>query len=236
MSGSSTGEGGSGAAGSAKGGAERIELGRREATVARRAAEGKATIPHIYLGRRVAPAGGGGDALLAGLIAASGRALAEHPALNAGYRDGGIERYSRVNVGLTIETPQGALVPTLFDADKMTVEEIAEKIEAIRGRALAGELTAPETSGGTFTLSSTRDGADSLAPIVATGQVAHLGCGRPRAAAVVEDGELRAGIEVELVVSCDGRAVRPSAAAAFLEDLAHGFERGEAAHLGAPER
>lgn len=204
----------------AKGATERLELAKREAAAARRAAEAKATIPHFYLGRRVevdgalTPLGS-----LAELIVALGAALAEHPGINASYRDGGVERYSRVNVGFTVQTPEGALVPTLIDVDKLTADQIAAQIEAWVAPGAAEQLAAPSLSGGTFTLSALDEGADAFAPIVGPGQVGHLGIGRLRLAALADEDGLRSATVRDLILSCDQRAVRPPAAAAFLDTL-----------------
>ena len=74
----------------------------------------------------------------AAVIAAAGRALADHPGLNGAYRDGGLEQHSRFNVGLIVETGDGALVPTLFDADTKTVADIESEIEELTASARAG--------------------------------------------------------------------------------------------------
>lgn len=206
----------------AKGNAERHELNRRQAAGARRAAEAKATIPHGYAGRRLEV---GEETSTAALLAAASQALAEQPALNAAYRDGTVERYSRVNVGFMIETEQGALVPTLFDADRMAMTEIETQLQQWEVAAHNDTLTAPELSGGTFTVSAVDSGADSLTGIVTPGQVGHLAVGRPHRTVVGGGGgELRSACVRELTLSCDQRAVRPPQAAAFLGAVARIFE------------
>jgi pyruvate dehydrogenase E2 component (dihydrolipoamide acetyltransferase) len=201
----------------ARGSVERTELSRRAQAQARRAAESKATIPHSYLARSVELGGETDDGgRIAQLLAAIATALTEHPGLNAAYRDGAIERYSRVNLGFTVETPEGAQVPTVFDADQLAPKQIEARIERLTLGALAGSLAAPDLSGSTFTVTALSAGADALAPIVAPGQCGHIGIGRARAAVLPDGGSTRSAILVELTLSCDQRAVRPSAAAAFL--------------------
>lgn len=207
----------------AKGSVERTELSRRQSAMARRVAESKATIPHAHAQRRVEVPDSVASSTAA-LVAAVGQALAAHPALNSAYRDGASERYSRVNVGFLVETDEGALVPTLFDADKMTVKQIDEQIVAWTAAGAADALTAPELSGGTFTVSAVETGADAVGGVITPGQVAQLGIGRSRRAAVADDGGLRPAEIRDLTLSCDQRAVRPPQAAAFLETLARLFE------------
>ena len=209
-----------GAPATAKGTKERRELGRRAQSVARRAAESKATIPHLYVSRRIETGATESTGIVALIVAAAATALRRHPGLNCAYRDGGIEHYSRINVGFTVETPEGALVPTLFDADKMTMERIETEIAELSGRANAGSLASPQLSGGTFSVTALTEGGDSLAVPVIPGQCGHLGIGRPRPAAVADGEELRVSNVVDLTLSCDQRAVRPPQAAAFLDALA----------------
>jgi pyruvate dehydrogenase E2 component (dihydrolipoamide acetyltransferase) len=193
----------------AKGSGERIELSKRAQAVARRVAESKATIPHIHLGRTLHCPGLEPDRVAAEAVAAVAGALADFPLLNSAYRDGGIEPHARVNVGLIVELEEGALVPTLFDADSKDVDAIADEIERLSAGAHDGSLTSPDLAGGTFTVSILDAGADRLAGPVTPGQSGHLGVGRLR-----DDGTLG------LTLSCDQRAVRAPVAASFLDHLA----------------
>ena len=157
----------------------------------------------------------------AALIAAAGRALAAHPGLNGAYRDGAIETHSRRNVGLIVETDDGALVPTVFDADTKTVADIDAEIDELSAAVRAGTLASPAFAGATFTITVLAAGADAIAAPVTPGQAAHLGAGRVRSAIVPGAGGDPVAAEViDLDLSCDARAVRPPAAAAFLEALA----------------
>lgn len=218
-------EGAPGQAGgaAAKGDLLRIELTRRQRSQARRVAESKATVPHAYLTRRLswedAPA-----AVTARVLAACATALRSHPRLNSTYRDGEIEEHGRVNLGVTIDTPDGALVPTIVDADDKDVSEIESDLSRLRKRAEDGALTSPELSGGTFTATALEAGADSLLPTVVPGQSAHLAVGRPREAPIVRSGSLHAGHALDLTLACDHRAVQPPEAAAFLEQVAAALE------------
>jgi pyruvate dehydrogenase E2 component (dihydrolipoamide acetyltransferase) len=204
----------------AKGKSERSELGKRAQSSARRVAESKATVPHIYLGRTavLGAAGGGGAAVVIGAL---GHTLGRHRGLNGAYRDGAIETHSRINIGITVETGDGPLVPTLLDADKKSVDEIATEIEELRAGAVAGTLPSPAYSGATFTLTLLPEGADSVLAPVTPGQAAHLAVGRLRQAVVVGATDAPEVTDVvDLGLSCDARAVRPVVAAEFLDSLA----------------
>ncbi len=191
----------------AKGSAEPAELTKLQQTAARRVAESKATIPHLYLDAEVpssALAGRAGPGALA--VAACARALRERPLLNSAYRDGALETYSRINVAISVAAQGSVLSPTIFDADGKPAEEIAAEIEALAARARSGELSAPELSGATFTvidLSGT--GAGGAQAVISPSQAAVLTLGDPAC-----------GPRTKLGLSCDNRIAPWPDAAAFL--------------------
>ena len=153
----------------AKGEVQVIELTRLQSTVARRMAESKATVPHFYLDMEVDMTEA--VALRARLkdIAAEGqpvptyndmvvkacaRALREFPRANGSYRDGHVEIYSRVNVGVAVAAQDALVVPTVFDADQRSLGDIAATTRELAQKVRDGKITPPELSGGTFTVSN----------------------------------------------------------------------------------
>lgn len=213
---------------SAKGGGDRLELSRHQQSVARRVAESKATVPHLYLSRGLALAARP-SAPLAAVLAAAARALADDRRLNSSYRDGVVTEHERINIGVTVETAAGSILPVLVDADKRSLVEIESELERLDQRAHEGSLASPERAGGTFTISAIDAGADSLLPAVVPGQAAHLGIGRVREAAIVHAGSLLAGYAIDLTLACDHRVVGPDAAAEFLAAVAATLEAPEQA-------
>ncbi len=189
--------------GSARGSVERLEPTKAERAAARKVAESKATIPHLYvqgtLGleaeARTTPA----------LVVAIAAALRQAPRLNGAYRDGAFETYSRINVGVVADDADGLVVPTIFDADEKDEERIAAELESLEAGAADGSITAREVAGGTFTLArgSGYEGCAYL-PVINAGQAANLGIGSPR------DGSVSA------TVAADARMISGPEAASFL--------------------
>ena len=153
----------------AKGEVQVIELTRLQATVARRMAESKATVPHFYLSMEIDMTEA--VALRARLkeiasedqpvptfndmvVKACARALREFPRANGAYRDGRVEVYSRVNVGVAVAAQDALVVPTVFDADQRSLGDIAATTRELAGKVRDGKITPPELSGGTFTVSN----------------------------------------------------------------------------------
>ncbi len=181
-----------------RGAVEAIELTPAQEAFARRVAEAKATIPHVYFSQpleRPAP--------LPALVRACAAALREHPRLNAAYRDGRLEAYERVNVAVAIEAGGTLAFPVLRDADAKDRDAIERELAALAERAAEGALTSPELAGATFTIVDMSAHAASFAPTVARGQAAALGAG-----------------SASLTLACDHRAVQTSEGARFLGRVA----------------
>ena len=188
---------------SARGPVERLELSKAQRAAARKVAESKATIPHLYV-QGTLELGPAGDPIAA-IVAAVGSALRRSPRLNGAYRDGAFETYARVNVGVVAEDTDGLVVPTIFDADTKDESQVASELEALTRKAADGSITAREVAGGTFTLASGfgYDGCAFL-PVINAGQAANLGIGSPLAGSV------------SATVAADARMITGPEAAQFL--------------------
>jgi pyruvate dehydrogenase E2 component (dihydrolipoyllysine-residue acetyltransferase) len=186
--------------GGAKGETTIIEPTPAERTVARRAAESRATVPVLELSVDLEPEGAFETAQL---VRACAVALRAHPRANAGYREGRFELYSRVNVGVVVADAERYLIPTVFDADARAEKELQTEIDAlVRDVAV---LPSTAFAGATFTVwNAARLGlAAASIPVVP-----------PQAAA------LAAGTRC-LTLACDHRILYGAQAAAFLEAIAY---------------
>ena len=72
------------------------------------------------------------------VVKASALALREFPRANGAYRDGKFELYSRVNVGIAVAGQDALIVPTIFDADRKSLGEIARDARALAERVRGG--------------------------------------------------------------------------------------------------
>jgi pyruvate dehydrogenase E2 component (dihydrolipoamide acetyltransferase) len=211
-----------------KGETQLQEPARTAAAIARRAAEIRATVPDLELDADVDASGaialarGGGHSLTSILVRAAAIALRELPWANAAYRDGRFERYGRINIGVVVTTEETLVIPTVLDADSKTLAELTEEIERLSARAHDGELTPPEQSGQTFTLSDfTGLGADRVTPMITAPQAAALTAGAIRPApTIAADGSVVAGRATTLVLACDHRILFGSRAARLLGRIA----------------
>ena len=194
-----------------------------ERTVARRAAEARATVPELEftadvgVGASLELLAERGGSFTAILVRASALSLREHPRANGSYRDGRFELYSRVNVGIVVASEDTYLIPTVFDADRKPLEELSAEIEELTGGARAGRLTSPAFSGATFTLwdASAHGVASASIPAVPP-QSAAIASGAIREVPVLREGELLAVASISVSLTCDHRILYGARATAFL--------------------
>ncbi len=206
---------------------------RAQRTVARRAAEARATIPQLELGsevdmeRTLELCTNESASLTAVLVRACALALCEHPRANAGYRDGQFELYSRVNVALVLPAEEGLSTGTIFDAGAKSLQELTETIADLRTRAES--LTQPERSGATFTVAQHEQGGVAWElPLVRSGHAAALAAGEVREVAVVRAGAAVPGHVMTIVLACDHRILYGVLAARLLSRIKELLEHGVA--------
>jgi pyruvate dehydrogenase E2 component (dihydrolipoamide acetyltransferase) len=211
--------------GKAKGEATVEELSRGQQLVARRVAESRATIPDHTVAiaidmERCAElrASEQAEATFDDMVLkACALALREHPRVNGAYRDGRFESFSRVNIGVVVPAANALLVPTIFDADRKPLAQIASDTATLAERVRTGAITPPELSGGTFTLSSLSTyGVQRFTTIVTPGQAAALAVGAVEERVVVVDGEAQIRHQLEATLACDHRILYAADAARFL--------------------
>jgi pyruvate dehydrogenase E2 component (dihydrolipoamide acetyltransferase) len=216
----------------AKGAVSYEEPSKLQATVARRMAESKATAPHFYLRASVDMSRAvHGRALLKGsagegdvvpsfndmVVKACALALREHPRANGAYRDGRFELYSRVNVGIAVAARDALVVPTVFDADRKGLRQIAIESRELAQRVRDGQITPPELSGATFTVSNLgMYGIDSFSAVINPPQAAILAVGAIVERPVVREGEVATAHLMTVDLACDHRILYGAAGAEFL--------------------
>jgi pyruvate dehydrogenase E2 component (dihydrolipoamide acetyltransferase) len=216
----------------AKGQTTYEDLSKLQSTIARRMSESKATAPHFYLEaeidmsravearRRIKATAGEGETVPSFndmVVKACALALREHPRANGAYRDGRFELYSRVNVGVAVAAQDALVVPTVFDADKKGLRQIAAESRALAQKVREGTVTPPELSGGTFTVSNLgMYGIDNFSAVINTPQAAILAVGAIKERPVVRDGELTAAHMLYVTLACDHRILYGAPAAEFL--------------------
>jgi pyruvate dehydrogenase E2 component (dihydrolipoamide acetyltransferase) len=226
----------------AKGEVQVVELNRLQQTVARRMAESKATVPHFYLQTEIdmteavkvraelkqlagdAPAPTFNDMI----VKACALALRQFPRANGAYRDGRVELYSRVNVGVAVAARDALVVPTVFDADRKSLGEIAAETRALAEKVRDATITPPELSGGTFSVSNLgMFGVTNFAAVINPPQAALLAVGalEPKAVADPETRRVAVRDRMGVTLACDHRILYGADGAQFLARIRGLLER-----------
>jgi pyruvate dehydrogenase E2 component (dihydrolipoamide acetyltransferase) len=208
------------------------ELTKLQQIVARRMSESKATAPHFYLEAEIdmsrcfearsrikaqAKEGEVVPSFNDMVIKAAALALREFPRANGAYRDGKFELYSRVNVGIAVAAQDALVVPTVFDADRKGLREIAQEARALAQRVRDATVTPPELSGGTFTVSNLgMFGISNFAAVINQPQAGILAVGAIVEKPVVRDGEITTARLMNVNLACDHRILYGADGAEFL--------------------
>ena len=160
--------------------------------------------------------------LLVRLVAAT---IAQHPRVNASWKDGAIVQHADINIGLAVAIDDGLVVPVLHRADTLSLAEIAARREDLVGRAQTGKLRPADIQGGSFTISNLgMYGVDAFNAIVNPPQAAILAVGRIADRVVAVGGQATVQPTMVLTLSCDHRALDGARAAQFLGVLAEVVE------------
>ena len=160
------------------------------------------------------------------ILFAVSRVLANHKAFNAHYlNDDTMRFFKTVNLGIAVDTERGLMVPTVFGAEKMSLNELAVSAKSVISDAQSGKINPDLLKGATFTVSNLGSmGIESFTPIVNPPQTAILGvdCITKRIKEV--NGEDVTYSAMGLSLTVDHRAIDGADAARFLKDVGNALE------------
>lgn len=213
---------------------EPVEMSRMQTTIARRLTDARFSAPDFLLTAEYDMTEG--RALLASIAAVDGApkvgpndllikavavALRQHPDANAGWENGGIIRYGRINVGNAVATPGGGLlVPVIADADRKSLGQIAAESKSLTESARSGKLAPAQRENGTFTISNLgMFGIDQFTSILNPPEACSLAVGAITPKPVVVDGQVVVRDRMRVTLTCDHRVINGAEGAAFLRTL-----------------
>jgi pyruvate dehydrogenase E2 component (dihydrolipoamide acetyltransferase) len=121
-------------------------------------------------------------------------------------------------VGVAVAANDALVVPTVFDADKKSLGEISRTVRSLATKVRDGEITPPELSGGTFTVSNLgMYGIDSFTAVINPPQAALLAVGALKKKPVVdESGRIVARDMMSATLVSDHRILYGADGAQFL--------------------
>ncbi len=215
---------------------EVVEPTRMQATIARRMAESKSTVPefHVTVEARVDLAvslrqqmkdsipGAEKVTMTDFLVKACALALRKFPEVNSSWADGKFQRKRAINIGLAVAPSQGMglLVPVVHDADIKDLIQISIESRQVIERARSGRPGEGDLSGATFSISNLgMYGVDEFTAIINPPEAAILAVGAIKDVAVVEDGRIVPGKVMRMTLSVDHRVFYGATAAQFMAEV-----------------
>jgi len=209
---------------------------RMQATIARRMAQSKSTVPHFYvtvecqvdeavkMRQQLKETVPGADKVTMTdmLMRACALALQRFPEVNTSWVEGHFERKRRISIGLAVppEKGLGLLVPVVHDVDKKDLVALSIEARQVIERARAGRPTPGDLEGGTFSISNLgMYGVDEFNAIINPPEAGILAVGAIKDAPIVVDGQLRVGKVMRLTLSVDHRVYYGVTGAQFLGEV-----------------
>ena len=144
--------------------------------------------------------------------------LSEQPHINASVMDDEICLWESINLGVAVDVGEGLMVPVIRDADKKNVAVIQSELDDLVTKARSKKLVPDDLQGGTFTLTNLGFlDVEAFTPIINPPESAILGVGSIVEKAVVENGEVKAGLRMMLSLTFDHRIIDGIAGGRFLK-------------------
>jgi len=159
------------------------------------------------------------------LVYAVSRVLPMHKDLNAHFMGDSIRYFKNVHMGVAVDTERGLMVPTLFNANLKSLNQIAMETKELAKACQNGTISPDSLKGGTFTITNLGAlGIESFTPVINPPQTAILGVNTTEQKFRERNGVIESYTSMSLSLTFDHRAVDGAPAARFLKDLREALE------------
>lgn len=207
-----------------------VAVSQMRKTIARRLVESKFSAPHFYLTmkinmdratdarKQINDQNSTKISFNDLVIKACAAALQHHPAVNSSWLGDKIRINKDINIGVAVAVEDGLLVPVLFAADKMGLNEINSQVGTLADKARNKKLQPQEMQGNTFTISNLgMFGIDEFTAIINPPDAAILAIGTIADELYMQDGQVKSSKIMKVTMSCDHRVVDGATGAKFLQ-------------------
>ncbi len=146
--------------------------------------------------------------------------IRKFPTINSSWtEDNKIIIKKRINLGIAVATDAGLVVPTIYDADQLTLAGLARQVNAIAQRARSNKLTLQDMQGSTFVVNNPGVFGTILSvPIINQPHAGILSMDSVvKRAVVVEDDAIAVRSMMYLCLSFDHRILDGAGAGGFLQ-------------------
>jgi pyruvate dehydrogenase E2 component (dihydrolipoamide acetyltransferase) len=149
-------------------------------------------------------------------------AVRRHPMVNSSWDEAAQEIVVKdtVNLGIAAATPRGLIVPSIKDAGRLSLAELAAALSELTVTAREGRTAPADMTGGTITITNVGVfGVDTGTPILNPGEAAILAFGAIRAMPWVHKGRVVPRQVTQLALSFDHRIIDGELGSRFLADV-----------------
>ncbi|MFH5801216.1 2-oxo acid dehydrogenase subunit E2 [Haladaptatus sp. CMAA 1911] len=160
------------------------------------------------------------------LLTALSATLDTHPEFNATFEDDVHRLHEAHNICVAVDIDAGLIAPVISDVDALSLSDLAAKRREVTNRALSGEYTMDDLTGGTITVSNLGVlGVERFDPVINPPQIAILGVNTIKREVVpTEDDGVAVRKQISFSLSFDHRIVDGADAARFLGTLVEHVE------------
>jgi pyruvate dehydrogenase E2 component (dihydrolipoamide acetyltransferase) len=157
------------------------------------------------------------------------RALLKNPEINVHFMPESIRYFSNVHLGFAVDTPRGLMVPTVKNANHLTLEGLSAMMKSLAEACQKGSVDPESFKGATFTITNLGGfGIEMFTPVLNPPQAGILGVNTitPQPADL-GDGVFGFIPKIGLSLTFDHRALDGAPAARFLQSVVEEIEKFE---------
>jgi pyruvate dehydrogenase E2 component (dihydrolipoamide acetyltransferase) len=154
--------------------------------------------------------------------------LKENLKINSSLQNDNVITYEDINMGIAVALDDGLIVPTIFNADRMSLLEIAKKRKELVEKAKQSKLSLEEISNATFTVSNLgMFGVKNFTAIINPPQGAILTVGSIYKQLAFLNDEIVEKSYMEFCIAVDHRIIDGAVAAKYLQRFVELIENPE---------
>ena len=159
------------------------------------------------------------------ILFAVAKTLPEFRALNAHFYEDKMVYFNHVNLGVAVDTPRGLMVPTIFRADLLSLNELSKQAKQLISDAQNGSVNPDLLTGASFTVTNLGSlGIESFTPVINPPQTGILGVDCTQTKIKTVNGQIVPYQAMGLSLTFDHRALDGAPAAKFLQALKTNLE------------
>jgi pyruvate dehydrogenase E2 component (dihydrolipoamide acetyltransferase) len=160
------------------------------------------------------------------IIKATAMSLKKNPRINCKLTEDSIQIIDAINIGLAVSLEDGLIVPVIYSAGKLSLEEIISRRDDLVNRARSKKLNPDETKGAQIIISNLgMYEIKNFTAIIPPTASSILAIGKIKEKPIAKDGKVIIRSMMNITGSFDHRVIDGVYAAPFLEEIKNLLEQ-----------